>query len=166
MEEREERGEREEGRLQGGVQWKGKGTVKEKGGASGCQNPALSPCPEIRHHPLGVEWRPSNRLVGRQRTEHTVCDIIRELSKTRLKPHSGRYEKTEDASEKTSLADQEDARLIFINQPQLTKFCSNRVSSTSSAVQRTPPSPSTPSLINLLRGQRSSQRCDTSDPER
>ncbi|KAJ8271825.1 hypothetical protein COCON_G00106840, partial [Conger conger] len=38
------------------------------------------------------------------------------------------YEKTEDASEKTSLADQEDARLIFINQPQLTKFCSNRVS--------------------------------------
>ncbi|XP_064193992.1 phospholipid-transporting ATPase IA-like [Anguilla rostrata] len=38
------------------------------------------------------------------------------------------YEKTEDASEKTSLADQEDARLIFINQPQLTKFCNNRVS--------------------------------------
>ncbi|KPP63879.1 putative phospholipid-transporting ATPase IA [Scleropages formosus] len=38
------------------------------------------------------------------------------------------YEKTEDASEKTSLADQEDTRLIFINQPQLTKFCSNRVS--------------------------------------
>uniref|UniRef100_A0A8B9RG41 Phospholipid-transporting ATPase n=1 Tax=Astyanax mexicanus TaxID=7994 RepID=A0A8B9RG41_ASTMX len=38
------------------------------------------------------------------------------------------YEKTEDASEKTSLADQEDARLIFINQPQFTKFCSNRVS--------------------------------------
>ncbi|XP_053538015.1 probable phospholipid-transporting ATPase IA isoform X1 [Ictalurus punctatus] len=39
-----------------------------------------------------------------------------------------RYEKTEDASEKTSLADQEDARLIFINQPQFTKFCCNRVS--------------------------------------
>ncbi|XP_053487071.1 phospholipid-transporting ATPase IA isoform X4 [Ictalurus furcatus] len=38
------------------------------------------------------------------------------------------YEKTEDASEKTSLADQEDARLIFINQPQFTKFCCNRVS--------------------------------------
>ncbi|GAA6072118.1 phospholipid-transporting ATPase IA isoform X1 [Tachysurus ichikawai] len=38
-----------------------------------------------------------------------------------------RYEKTEDASEKTSLADQEDARLIFINQPQFTKFCNNRV---------------------------------------
>uniref|UniRef100_A0AAR2JMU6 Phospholipid-transporting ATPase n=1 Tax=Pygocentrus nattereri TaxID=42514 RepID=A0AAR2JMU6_PYGNA len=38
------------------------------------------------------------------------------------------YEKTEDASEKTSLADQDDARLIFINQPQFTKFCSNRVS--------------------------------------
>uniref|UniRef100_A0AAR2LBC4 Phospholipid-transporting ATPase n=1 Tax=Pygocentrus nattereri TaxID=42514 RepID=A0AAR2LBC4_PYGNA len=35
---------------------------------------------------------------------------------------------TEDASEKTSLADQDDARLIFINQPQFTKFCSNRVS--------------------------------------
>ncbi|XP_059371910.1 probable phospholipid-transporting ATPase IA isoform X4 [Carassius carassius] len=38
------------------------------------------------------------------------------------------YEKTEDTSEKTSLADQEDSRLIFINQPQFTKFCSNRVS--------------------------------------
>ncbi|XP_015200795.1 probable phospholipid-transporting ATPase IA isoform X2 [Lepisosteus oculatus] len=38
------------------------------------------------------------------------------------------YEKTEDTSEKTSLADQEDRRLIFINQPQLTKFCSNHVS--------------------------------------
>uniref|UniRef100_A0AAY4DHN0 Phospholipid-transporting ATPase n=1 Tax=Denticeps clupeoides TaxID=299321 RepID=A0AAY4DHN0_9TELE len=38
------------------------------------------------------------------------------------------YEKTEDASEKTSLADQEDSRLIHINQPQFTKFCSNRVS--------------------------------------
>uniref|UniRef100_A0A669F570 Phospholipid-transporting ATPase n=1 Tax=Oreochromis niloticus TaxID=8128 RepID=A0A669F570_ORENI len=37
-------------------------------------------------------------------------------------------EKTEDASEKTSLADQEDARLIYLNQPQFTKFCSNRVS--------------------------------------
>ncbi|XP_051513953.1 probable phospholipid-transporting ATPase IA isoform X1 [Myxocyprinus asiaticus] len=39
-----------------------------------------------------------------------------------------RYEKTEDTSEKTSLADQENSRLIFINQPQFTKFCSNRVS--------------------------------------
>uniref|UniRef100_A0A8C4EGT7 Phospholipid-transporting ATPase n=1 Tax=Dicentrarchus labrax TaxID=13489 RepID=A0A8C4EGT7_DICLA len=38
------------------------------------------------------------------------------------------YEKTEDTSEKTSLADQEDARLIHLNQPQFTKFCSNRVS--------------------------------------
>ncbi|XP_058653374.1 probable phospholipid-transporting ATPase IA isoform X4 [Onychostoma macrolepis] len=38
------------------------------------------------------------------------------------------YEKTEDTSEKTSLADKEDSRLIFINQPQFTKFCSNRVS--------------------------------------
>uniref|UniRef100_A0A3Q3CKK4 Phospholipid-transporting ATPase n=1 Tax=Haplochromis burtoni TaxID=8153 RepID=A0A3Q3CKK4_HAPBU len=28
----------------------------------------------------------------------------------------------------TSLADQEDARLIYLNQPQFTKFCSNRVS--------------------------------------
>uniref|UniRef100_A0A8C7Z2B2 Phospholipid-transporting ATPase n=1 Tax=Oryzias sinensis TaxID=183150 RepID=A0A8C7Z2B2_9TELE len=41
---------------------------------------------------------------------------------------SNRYEKTEDTSEKTSLADQEDARLIYLNQPQFTKFCSNRVS--------------------------------------
>uniref|UniRef100_A0A673GE54 Phospholipid-transporting ATPase n=1 Tax=Sinocyclocheilus rhinocerous TaxID=307959 RepID=A0A673GE54_9TELE len=39
-----------------------------------------------------------------------------------------RYEKTEDTSEKTSLADQEDSRLIFISQPQFTKFCNNRVS--------------------------------------
>ncbi|XP_052368654.1 phospholipid-transporting ATPase IA isoform X3 [Oncorhynchus clarkii lewisi] len=40
------------------------------------------------------------------------------------------YEKTEDTatSAKTSLADQEDARLIFLNQPQFTKFCSNHVS--------------------------------------
>lgn len=37
------------------------------------------------------------------------------------------YEKTEDTSEKTSLADQEDSRLIFLNQPQFTKFCNNRV---------------------------------------
>uniref|UniRef100_A0A4W3IKH1 Phospholipid-transporting ATPase n=1 Tax=Callorhinchus milii TaxID=7868 RepID=A0A4W3IKH1_CALMI len=36
--------------------------------------------------------------------------------------------KTEDASEKTSLADQEDMRTIFINQPPETKFCNNRVS--------------------------------------
>ncbi|XP_062856750.1 phospholipid-transporting ATPase IA isoform X2 [Trichomycterus rosablanca] len=45
-----------------------------------------------------------------------------------LRPRADGYEKTEDASEKTSLADQEDARLIFINQPQFTKFCNNRVS--------------------------------------
>uniref|UniRef100_A0A8C9MXN3 Phospholipid-transporting ATPase n=1 Tax=Serinus canaria TaxID=9135 RepID=A0A8C9MXN3_SERCA len=37
-------------------------------------------------------------------------------------------EKTEDVSEKTSLADQEEVRTIFINQPQLTKFCNNHVS--------------------------------------
>uniref|UniRef100_A0A3B5KQK4 Uncharacterized protein n=1 Tax=Xiphophorus couchianus TaxID=32473 RepID=A0A3B5KQK4_9TELE len=41
--------------------------------------------------------------------------------------HILRYEKTEDTPEKTSLADQEDARLIYLNQPQFTKFCSNRV---------------------------------------
>lgn len=41
--------------------------------------------------------------------------------------HAAGYEKTEDASEKTSLADQEDSRLIHLNQPQFTKFCSNRV---------------------------------------
>lgn len=45
-----------------------------------------------------------------------------------LRSRSEGYEKTEDASEKTSLADQEDARLIYLNQPQFTKFCSNRVS--------------------------------------
>ncbi|XP_071756358.1 phospholipid-transporting ATPase IA isoform X3 [Centroberyx gerrardi] len=45
-----------------------------------------------------------------------------------LRSRAEGYEKTEDTSEKTSLADQEDARLIFLNQPQFTKFCSNRVS--------------------------------------
>ncbi|TSK28102.1 Phospholipid-transporting ATPase IA [Bagarius yarrelli] len=45
-----------------------------------------------------------------------------------LRTRAEGYEKTEDVSEKTSLADQEDARLVFINQPQFTKFCSNRVS--------------------------------------
>ncbi|CAN9515194.1 unnamed protein product [Ophioblennius macclurei] len=45
-----------------------------------------------------------------------------------LRTRSEGYEKTEDTSEKTSLADQEDARLIYLNQPQFTKFCSNRVS--------------------------------------
>ncbi|XP_074848797.1 phospholipid-transporting ATPase IA isoform X5 [Carettochelys insculpta] len=38
------------------------------------------------------------------------------------------YEKTDDVSEKTSLADQEEVRTVFINQPQLTKFCNNHVS--------------------------------------
>uniref|UniRef100_A0A8B9D653 Phospholipid-transporting ATPase n=1 Tax=Anser cygnoides TaxID=8845 RepID=A0A8B9D653_ANSCY len=37
-------------------------------------------------------------------------------------------DKTDDVSEKTSLADQEELRTIFINQPQLTKFCNNHVS--------------------------------------
>uniref|UniRef100_A0A3Q3MLQ5 Phospholipid-transporting ATPase n=1 Tax=Mastacembelus armatus TaxID=205130 RepID=A0A3Q3MLQ5_9TELE len=45
-----------------------------------------------------------------------------------LRTRAEGYEKTEDVSEKTSLADQEDARLIYLNQPQFTKFCSNRVS--------------------------------------
>ncbi|XP_074529616.1 phospholipid-transporting ATPase IA isoform X2 [Halichoeres trimaculatus] len=45
-----------------------------------------------------------------------------------LRSRSEGYEKTEDTSEKTSLADQEDARLIHLNQQQFTKFCSNRVS--------------------------------------
>uniref|UniRef100_A0A8C4ELS4 Phospholipid-transporting ATPase n=1 Tax=Dicentrarchus labrax TaxID=13489 RepID=A0A8C4ELS4_DICLA len=45
-----------------------------------------------------------------------------------LRTRAEGYEKTEDTSEKTSLADQEDARLIHLNQPQFTKFCSNRVS--------------------------------------
>ncbi|KAJ8382525.1 hypothetical protein SKAU_G00033030 [Synaphobranchus kaupii] len=38
------------------------------------------------------------------------------------------YERTEDTSGKTSAAAQEDGRVIFINQPQYTKFCSNHVS--------------------------------------
>uniref|UniRef100_A0A8C7FZB3 Phospholipid-transporting ATPase n=1 Tax=Oncorhynchus kisutch TaxID=8019 RepID=A0A8C7FZB3_ONCKI len=38
------------------------------------------------------------------------------------------YEKIEEATSRTSIADLEDARLIFINQPHLTKFCTNHVS--------------------------------------
>ncbi|KAM4621653.1 phospholipid-transporting ATPase IA isoform 2-T2 [Polymixia lowei] len=47
-----------------------------------------------------------------------------------LRSRAEGYAKTEDTgtSGKMSLADQEDARLIFLNQPQFTKFCSNRVS--------------------------------------
>ncbi|XP_069487840.1 phospholipid-transporting ATPase IA isoform X2 [Ambystoma mexicanum] len=45
-----------------------------------------------------------------------------------IRSRAGGYEKTEDVSEKTSLADQEEVRTIFINQPQLTKFCNNHVS--------------------------------------
>ncbi|KAK7137853.1 hypothetical protein R3I94_013485 [Phoxinus phoxinus] len=45
-----------------------------------------------------------------------------------LRSRAEGYAKTEDTSEKTSLADQEDSRLIFLNQPQFTKFCNNRVS--------------------------------------
>ncbi|XP_038647232.1 phospholipid-transporting ATPase IA isoform X2 [Scyliorhinus canicula] len=45
-----------------------------------------------------------------------------------LRSRAEGYEKTEDASEKTSLADQEDVRTIFVNRPQLIKFCSNHVS--------------------------------------
>ncbi|KAK9518340.1 hypothetical protein VZT92_023649 [Zoarces viviparus] len=45
-----------------------------------------------------------------------------------LRSRTEGYEKTEDTTERTSLADQEDARLIYLNQPQFTKFCNNRVS--------------------------------------
>ncbi|XP_060936044.1 phospholipid-transporting ATPase IA [Limanda limanda] len=45
-----------------------------------------------------------------------------------LRTRSEGYEKTEDTTEKTSLADQEAARIIYLNQPQFTKFCCNRVS--------------------------------------
>uniref|UniRef100_A0A665WJB9 Phospholipid-transporting ATPase n=1 Tax=Echeneis naucrates TaxID=173247 RepID=A0A665WJB9_ECHNA len=57
------------------------------------------------------------------------CNLILTVSLIHCADHHiCRYEKTEDTSEKTSLADQEDARLIYLNQPQFTKFCSNRVS--------------------------------------
>uniref|UniRef100_A0A8C2M8W6 P-type ATPase N-terminal domain-containing protein n=1 Tax=Cricetulus griseus TaxID=10029 RepID=A0A8C2M8W6_CRIGR len=36
--------------------------------------------------------------------------------------------RTHSVDQKTSLADQEEVRTIFINQPQLTKFCNNHVS--------------------------------------
>uniref|UniRef100_A0A4W5ML89 Uncharacterized protein n=1 Tax=Hucho hucho TaxID=62062 RepID=A0A4W5ML89_9TELE len=42
-------------------------------------------------------------------------------------PYPIGYEKIEEAISRTSIADLEDARLIFINQPQLTKFCTNHV---------------------------------------
>ncbi|XP_032883777.1 phospholipid-transporting ATPase IA isoform X2 [Amblyraja radiata] len=45
-----------------------------------------------------------------------------------LRSRAEGYEKAEDTSEKTSLADQEDMRTIFINRPQLVKFCNNHVS--------------------------------------
>uniref|UniRef100_A0A8C6YB58 Phospholipid-transporting ATPase n=1 Tax=Naja naja TaxID=35670 RepID=A0A8C6YB58_NAJNA len=45
-----------------------------------------------------------------------------------LRSRAEGYEKTDDVSEKTSLADQEEVRTIFINQPQFSKFCSNHVS--------------------------------------
>ncbi|XP_041703179.1 probable phospholipid-transporting ATPase IA [Coregonus clupeaformis] len=38
------------------------------------------------------------------------------------------YEKIEEATSRTSIADREDTRHIFINQPQSTKFCTNHVS--------------------------------------
>ncbi|XP_072262968.1 probable phospholipid-transporting ATPase IA [Pyxicephalus adspersus] len=45
-----------------------------------------------------------------------------------LRSRAGGYEKTDDVSEKTSLADQEEMRTIFINQPQFVKYCNNHVS--------------------------------------
>uniref|UniRef100_A0A8C8C4P7 Phospholipid-transporting ATPase n=1 Tax=Oncorhynchus tshawytscha TaxID=74940 RepID=A0A8C8C4P7_ONCTS len=42
--------------------------------------------------------------------------------------HSKMQSRIEEATSRTSIADLEDARLIFINQPQLTKFCTNHVS--------------------------------------
>ncbi|MEE6462134.1 hypothetical protein FKM82_001508 [Ascaphus truei] len=45
-----------------------------------------------------------------------------------IRSRAGGYEKTGDVSEKTSLADQEEVRTLFIGQPQLTKFCNNHVS--------------------------------------
>ncbi|XP_040029726.2 putative phospholipid-transporting ATPase IA isoform X2 [Gasterosteus aculeatus] len=54
--------------------------------------------------------------------------LVMEPTDSSLCNHRNRYEKTEDTTERTSLADQEDARLIYLNQPQFTKFCNNRVS--------------------------------------
>uniref|UniRef100_A0A670ZTW2 Phospholipid-transporting ATPase n=1 Tax=Pseudonaja textilis TaxID=8673 RepID=A0A670ZTW2_PSETE len=53
------------------------------------------------------------------------CETVEDMGER----EEGRcYEKTDDVSEKTSLADQEEVRTIFINQPQFSKFCSNHVS--------------------------------------
>ncbi|XP_014061265.2 phospholipid-transporting ATPase IA isoform X1 [Salmo salar] len=51
--------------------------------------------------------------------ERTISDL-----RSRLEG----YEKIGEATSRTSIADLEDARQIFINQPQLTKFCTNHVS--------------------------------------
>nr|XP_033949461.1 phospholipid-transporting ATPase IA isoform X1 [Pseudochaenichthys georgianus] len=45
-----------------------------------------------------------------------------------LRSRAEGYAKTEDTAERTSLADQADARMIYLNQPQFAKFCNNRVS--------------------------------------
>ncbi|KAJ7395795.1 putative phospholipid-transporting ATPase IA [Pitangus sulphuratus] len=64
-----------------------------------------------------------------KRTHLETKDTEKDTVHTVLSPLvSTGYEKTEDVSEKTSLADQEEVRTIFINQPQLTKFCNNHVS--------------------------------------
>ncbi|TKS72135.1 Phospholipid-transporting ATPase IA [Collichthys lucidus] len=72
----------------------------------------------------------NSRKIQEARTCQETVDVI--VSQRDDKPPVftvlAGYEKTEDTSEKTSLADQEDARMIHLNQPQFTKFCSNRVS--------------------------------------
>ncbi|KAK0152284.1 Phospholipid-transporting ATPase IA [Merluccius polli] len=45
-----------------------------------------------------------------------------------LRPRGEGYERTQEAASRESLADLEDARLIFINRPQRGKFCNNLVS--------------------------------------
>uniref|UniRef100_A0A8D2L090 Phospholipid-transporting ATPase n=1 Tax=Varanus komodoensis TaxID=61221 RepID=A0A8D2L090_VARKO len=57
-----------------------------------------------------------------------VVEQIKFMSQGILFSYFTGYEKTDDVSEKTSLADQEEVRTIFINQPQFSKFCNNHVS--------------------------------------
>ncbi|KAL0961560.1 hypothetical protein UPYG_G00355480 [Umbra pygmaea] len=52
--------------------------------------------------------------------------IEKTLSDVRSRLHG--YDKTEEAASSMSLADLEDSRVIFINQPQPIKFCTNHVS--------------------------------------
>lgn len=83
--------------------------------------PVPQPRPKLAGAAEGNPWRCT--LAKMPATGRSVQKTVAEI-----RSRAEGYEKTEDVSEKTSLADQEEVRNIFINQPQLTKFCNNHVS--------------------------------------